>query len=401
MTAPRWGVGIIAVALVASALSACSSKKSSGSSALSGDPVEITIPYSGTGAVAYPENTVAINAAEKAINDSGGINGRPLKVMPCDAQSPLDPNPVTTCMRERVADKNIVASVGDWTSFNDITTPIENTAHLAQIGGVPLGTSQRQLPNSFPLVMLESQAFGADLIAEGAKKPGLAYIDIPSTQSTFSDINAYLKAAGSSIQLVDKAPVPVTATDLSPQVEKLCDTDGVALALSSTEIAQYLTAHSESGCANQPLVTTALGIAQGVSTLGPKGNGLLVSSSLPFPSDTSFQGIRMFTDQMNAIDPSARKDEASEITWLAIWAFALEARKMKGDITRDTVWNHWQQVSTIKVFDLLPPGLNLKSTKTVAGFPRITNRWIRLGVVNDGTIKDTGKGWIDVLSQHS
>jgi branched-chain amino acid transport system substrate-binding protein len=410
MTAIPWGVGIVAVALVAGGLSACSkssshsassSSASSSTAALSGDPVEITIPYTGTGPVSYPENTVAIKAAEKAVNDSGGINGRPLKVMPCDAQSPLDANPVTTCMRDRVADKNIVASVGDWTSFNDITTPIENAAHLTQIGGVPLGTSQRQLPNSYPLVMLESQAFGADLIAEGAKKPGLAYIDIASTQSTFSDMNTYLTAAGSNVQFVGKAPVPPTATDIAPQVDKLCDSDGVALALSSTQIAQYLTAHAVSRCASQPMVTTALGIAQGVSTLGAKGNGLLVSSSLPFPSDTSLQGIKMFIDQMNAIDPTARKNEASEITWLAVWAFALEARKMKGDVTRDTVWTHWQQVSTIKVFDLLPPDLNLKSVKTVTGFPRITNQWIRLGVVRDGSINDTGKGWIDVLNQHS
>jgi hypothetical protein len=391
--------------LVVSTLSACSSSgKSSGGSpssgspkSVSGAPVEVVIPYSGTGIASYPENTVAIQAAERAINDSGGINGHPLNVLPCDQQNPLNPNIIKICMQKAISNKDVVASVGDWTAFNDVTTPLENQAHMAQIGGVPLGASQGTLPNSFPLVMLESEGFGAALVAEGAKKPGLAYIDLPSTANTFSSLNAYLKAAGSSVQFGQKVPVSPTSTDLTPEVATLCSSDAVALALSATEIQQYLTAHEQSPCADQKLITTSLGIAQTVANLGALGNGLLTASGLPFPTDTSFKGIEMFNQQMEAIDPSARRDVPAEVVWMSIWAFALEARKMSGAITRASVLAHWQGVSTIQVFDLLPPGLNLKDRSPVAGSERIASHWIRLGAVQNGVINDTGKGWIDVL----
>ena len=235
MTFRTWGTAVVAACLIAGAASACSSGGSSSSSSaaggtasaaagggsgtsatLSGTPVEVNIVFPETGTFTFPEMGTAVEAAEKAVNDSGGINGRPLKVNICDTTSATDPNPTIACLRSVTANQNIVAELGDYSLFADIATPLENAAHLVQIGAPPLGVSQQELPNAYPLVMPEEEAFGAALVKIGATNPGLLYIDIPTAQKAFSQINAYLKAGGSSVKLTTSEPAPITSTDLSP-----------------------------------------------------------------------------------------------------------------------------------------------------------------------------------------
>jgi branched-chain amino acid transport system substrate-binding protein len=412
VTLKRWGTALITLGvLTASSLTACSSSgngKSGGSTPAatgsgsstgkpSGKPVEINITYAKTGAFTYAEMGVGAEAAEKAVNDSGGIKGRPLQVDVCDTTSPVDPNPMQQCLRKVVANKDIVAEVADYGSFNDISTPLENQNGLAQIGGIPLGLSQLTLPNSFPLVMPEEQAMGGAMVTNGSTKPSLIYINIPTAQKAFAEINAWLKAGGSQYQLVAKQPSDITSTDLSPQVAAICNSgaDAVALSLSYTGIAAFLTARQQGSCPNIKVVSTALGQAATTPSLGAKAEGMLITSGMPLPTDTSLQGIKAFTDQMNAIDPKAAKDEESLNAWAAVWAFAQEARKMSGDITRASVLDYWQHLGSFQLYDLFPPNLDFQKPAMVDG-NKVYNHWTRIGVVKDGQIIESGKGWIDL-----
>jgi branched-chain amino acid transport system substrate-binding protein len=413
VTLKRWGTALIAVGvLAASSLTACSSSGNdtsgggsspagtgSGSSTgtPSGKPVEINITYAKTGAFTYAEMGVGAEAAEKAVNDSGGIHGRPLKVNVCDTTSPVDPNPMQQCLRKVVANQDIVAEVADYGSFNDISTPLENQNGLAQIGGIPLGLSQLTLPNSFPLVMPEEQAMGGAMVTNGSTKPSLIYINIPTAQKAFAEINAWLKAGGSQYQLVAKQPSDITSTDLSPQVAAICNSgaDAVALSLSYTGIAAFLTARQQGSCPDIKVVSTALGQAATTPSLGAKAEGMLITSGMPLPTDTSLEGIKAFTDQMNAIDPKAAKDEESLNAWAAVWAFAQEARKMSGDITRASVLDYWQHLGSFQLYDLFPPDLDFQNPAVVDG-NKVYNHWTRIGIVKDGQIIESGKGWIDL-----
>jgi branched-chain amino acid transport system substrate-binding protein len=339
----------------------------------------------------------AVEAAQKAVNDSGGIQGRPLKVDVCDTTSPVDPNPTEACLRGVVANQSIVAEVADYGSFNDITTPLENQNGMAQIGGIPLGLSQLTLPNSFPLVMPEEEAMGGAMLTEGSKKPSLIYINIPTAQKAGPQINAWLKAGGSSLQLVAEQPSDITSTDLSPQVAAICSSgaDAVGLSLSYTGIAAFLTARQQGSCPNIKVVSTALGQANTTAGLGAKADGMLITSGMPLPTDTSLPGIQMFTDQMNAIDPKAAKDEESLNAWAAVWAFAQEARKMSGAITRASVLSYWQHLGAFQLFGLFPDGMSFQSPAVVDG-NKVYNHWTRIGVVQNGQIIESGKGWVDL-----
>lgn len=406
-----WGAVTVVAGLTVALASACGSSPGNNSTAgggsssptttkVSGAPVQISIVYPVTGSITFPEMTPAIAAATKAINDSGGINGRPLKVDVCDTTSPTDPNPTVTCLRSVAANQNIVADVGDYSSFADVATPLENSAHLVQIGGVPLGVSQDELPNSYPLVFPEEEAFGAVLLKMGSKHPGLVYIDIPTALKATSEINEYLKDGGSSVQLIGSQPAPLTATDLDPQNAALCKADAVALSVAPTQIAQYLTAHQQGPCPKQKVLTAMLGVAATLSSLGSLANGLYVDSGLPFVTDTTVPGVSMFKSQMAAVDANAAKDEdeVSEMTWLSVWAFAMEARQIKGAITRDTVWNQMEHAGSFQFNGMLPPGFNFQDGITaVPNTKRIVNHYIRYGVIENGVIKPSG-GWVNVLS---
>lgn len=406
VTFKSWGAALIAAGLVVGALSACSSGKSSsgsstsggsGSAAPSGKPVEINITYPKTGAFVYPEMGTGVAAAEKAINDSGGIKGRPLKVNVCDTTSPTDPNPTQQCLRGVVANQDIVAEVADYSSFNDITTPLENQNGLAQIGGIPLGLSQLTLPNAFPLVMPEEEAMGATMVAGGSKKPSLIYINIPTAQKAPSQINAWLKAGGSSAQLVASVPSDITSTDLSPQMAAVCSAgaDAVSLSLSYTGVAALLTARPQSSCPTMQVVATALGQANTTASLGSKAEGMVVTSGMPLWTNTSLKGIQAFNDQMNAIDPKSVKDEESLNAWASVWAFAQEARKMTNDITRANVLSYWQKLGAFQLYDLFPAGMNFQKPAVVDG-NKVYNHWTQVGVIKNGVITDSGKGWIDL-----
>jgi ABC-type branched-subunit amino acid transport system substrate-binding protein len=404
-----WGAALIAAGLLVGTLSACSSGKStskssasssgagSSSAAPSGKPIEINITYPKTGAFVYAEMGTAVAAAEKAVNDSGGIKGRPLKVDVCDTTSPVDPNPTQACLRGVVANQDVVAEVADYSSFNDITTPLENSNGMAQIGGIPLGLSQLTLPNSFPLVMPEEEAMGATMVANGSKKPSLIYINIPTAQKAPSQINAWLKAGGSTAQLVSAVPSDITSTDLSPQVAATCSAgaDATSLSLSYTGVAAFLTARQQGSCPNIKVVATALGQANTTASLGAKAEGMIVTSGMPLWTNTSLQGIKMFNDQMNAIDSKSVKDEESLNAWAAVWAFAQEARKMSNDVTRANVLAYWKKLGAFQLFDLFPPGMSFQTPAVVDG-NKVYNHWTQIGIVKSGQITDSGQGWVDL-----
>jgi hypothetical protein len=203
------------------------------------------------------------------------------------------------------------------------------------------------------------------------------------------------------VQLTKSVPSALTSTDLSPQAAALCGNDGVALSLPYAQIGQFLTAHAQSSCSQQKVVTAMLGVASTLPTLGAAANGMIVDSGLPFVTDTSNPGVQKYLADMKAVDPNWAKDANSavaESTWLSIWAFAQEARLIKGTVTRDAVWNQWSHLTSFQVFDMLPPGLNLQQGITqVPNATRITNHWIQIGTAQNGAVKPDGLGWVNVM----
>lgn len=78
----------------------------------SGDPVQIMLIYDDTGPGAAPELLEGATAGVNVVNAQGGVNGRPVELVPCATAN--DPNTADDCARQ-AADEGIVAVVGELT----------------------------------------------------------------------------------------------------------------------------------------------------------------------------------------------------------------------------------------------------------------------------------------------
>jgi branched-chain amino acid transport system substrate-binding protein len=407
-----------ALALAACVFASCSSssKSSSGSTATTtagsaagatastaaapkGAPIVVNMNVGLTGPITFPEDKYAALAAEDAINAAGGVKGRPLQVTFCDGQSPTDPNPSIQCTKSAISNSNVVAEVGDYSSFGDEITPLMHTAGLTDIAPVPIYASQMALSNSFPLMSTEA-GLGACLIDNGAKSAAIAYIDIPGSSQQITFGNIFLKPRGTSY--AKAVPISLTVTDPTPQVTALSSYGGVALGLAPTQVAQFVKAHA-SVAPSQPMCDAYLSasVPSTLQSLGSLANGMLIESGLPIITGDN-PGVAVFKKQMAMYEPSAALDESALNSWLAVTAFAQVANQSSGDITRASVLSDWQNLTTLQVDGLLPPGLNLKSNPLgSAAVSQLSNHWMSYGKVENEQVQQVSSGFVDMLSAPS
>jgi branched-chain amino acid transport system substrate-binding protein len=393
---------VLSVVLVLPILAACSSSKSSGTSSttstggaaaskVSGQPVLVNMNVALTGPITFPQDKTAAVVAQDAINAAGGIHGRPLKVIFCDGQSPVDPSPSIRCTQSAANNSQVVAEVGDYTAFGDEITPILHSAGLVDIGNVPLAAPQLSLDNSFPLIASEGGALGECIVDQGIKSVGLAYIDIPAGSQSIAFGNLFL-GKGRGTSYAKSVPVALTATDMTPQVTSLTSSAGVALSLAPTQVTQFLKDHAVVA-PNQPVCSSGLGtLPSDLSTLGSLANKLYLVYGLPLINGDN-PGIAVFKKQMAQYSPSTTLDETMLNAWLAVTAFAQVANQTTGAVTRAAELHAWQGLTSFQVDGLLPPDLNLKTSPLgIPALARLTNVWVQYGQVNNGQVQPVGSG---------
>lgn len=394
-------------------LSACSSNKSTGSSSTTsnsssssqssvaspptGTPIVVNMIGGFTGSTAFPEMKQAALAAQSAVNAAGGVHGQPVKVSFCDTgASVTDPAPVIQCLQSAISNPNMVAEVGDYTSFAGETAPIENTANLATIAPVPLDAPQMSLPDQYPLLAPEAGGDGNCVLDNGAKTVGLAYIDVQGSSEQIGFGNIFLQKAHGATY-AKSVPIPFTETDITPYVTALSKLGGVTLGIAPSQTAQYLQA-DKSIAPNQILCAGALGVTpQVISTLGSSGDGLFVEGGLPIVTGDN-PGAQLFRKQMAQYQPSAGLDEPALNAWLAVTAFAQVANQTTGPVTRSSVAQAWKNLSTLQVDGLLPPQLNLKNSPIgISALGRVSNVWVEYGKLQGGKLVPVSTDFVSLI----
>jgi branched-chain amino acid transport system substrate-binding protein len=366
------------------------------SGAATGQPILLNMNTPLTGPITFPETKSAAIAAEDAINAAGGVQGRPIKVLFCDTQSATDPTPSLQCTNSAIANQNVVAEVGDYSSFGGETTPLLTAAGVADIAPVPLYAPQYAAANSFPLMASEAGGLGVCMVDQGAKSVGFAYIDIPGSTEQITFGNLFMEK-GRGTSYAKSVPISLTVTDPTPQVTSLASYGGVSLGLAPTQVAQYLQVH-QTVAPNQLVCDAYLSATPAtLSSLGSAANGLYLVSGLP-PLEGSNPGIAIFKAQMAKYSPGAILDEDALNIWLGINAFAQVANKTPGPITRASVLAAWQNLTSLQVDGLLPPDLNLKvSPLGNPSLARLTNVWVQYERVENGKVEPISNGYVDLL----
>jgi len=190
--------------------------------------------------------------ALKKLNASGGIGGRPIQLVTCDATSA---NKVQACARQAAGDPTIVAAVANFDLFGGFDA-------IAEAAGLPvLGTPAVAGDFSSPVFFTPGvgafQVAGSAAIANDtlkAKKIALAVLDVPAGAALPTLVNVTVLTPRGN-KLAKTVPIPPDAADMAPVVAAIpSDTDALLLAADGDTSAKLMVQVRKAGL-TFPIVT--------------------------------------------------------------------------------------------------------------------------------------------------
>jgi len=261
-------------------------------------------------------------AAAESINCEGGVQGRPVEILPCNGNTALDPNNPTTCARDAV-EAGVIASAGNFVSDAAATTIFEDAG--LPVLGFPLSAADITSPVSFPLTAgapgtLAGNA--AQLYDAGFEDIGLVILDVPGADLAASFADNALAERGTELSTTVKVPVDPSA-DVAPLVAQATgDSDALIIALTGDSAAQFILGARQSGFTGGIGMTAItmnedlqeqLGdeIASGIDYLGTT-----------FPASADAEGIDAFNADMAAYQPDSPRNEFAINSWQAVRVIA-------------------------------------------------------------------------------
>jgi ABC-type branched-subunit amino acid transport system substrate-binding protein len=308
-----------------------------------GTPVKLmTITAVGSPLTNYPDIEAAAKAATKAINDAGGINGRPIEQLFCNTKG--DVNGATKCAREAVKEK-VAAAVGDLDIFASVAFPVLEKAKIPVIGQHPAGAENDfKSDYSWPLQGGNGASYSAFAYAaakQGKKRFLVLTIDLPiaATQNAWAEAGA--KDAG--LEVLPQVKIPAQGvTDFTPFVQqaKSRNADAILIVQGNAGTQGVLKAAEAVGLDamfGQSITSFGESEAEAVKGISSK---VFVGSPYPSINDDSVPGIKKWQEGLDAAgigdDPVLRRT-AGLNTWLAYHAVAEVGKSIEGDITAESL----------------------------------------------------------------
>lgn len=306
------------VALTAAACGNSSSTSSSGapSHKLSGKPIHVGLIANTT---SFAELKQGAQIGIDAVNASGGVDGRPLKLVACDNQ--LNANAAAACARKMVDDPDLIATVASVSSFGGDTNPIFEKASVAGVGVAPIGAGDLASPVVFPITPGgQIIVAGAVLLADQlkAKKPGLVVVDTPTATALPKLIDTAIFGPR-GLKLAATATVPVSSADLAPQAAALADTDGVVVAVTSQLQSRYLHTARQQGY-EEPIVIS--GTEASPDSVKKDLDGANENLYIMSAFDRTSPGFEQLEKDIKTYDSSATTDDTVAAGYLSVKVFA-------------------------------------------------------------------------------
>jgi len=238
-----------------------------------GEPIRIgMINQEGTPLGSFPDVRLGALAAVEFINNElGGIDGRPLELIPCITT--FSPEKSQACAQQLVQ-AGVVAVVGGLDITSNGSIPVLEQNDLAYVGGVPVNLEDMTSPISFQFSGGSPGAYVAfadHASLAGADNVVVAYGDFPPIKTAAVDYGAQvLRARG--VTTVTELPFPITTTDFLPVLSKAAEgnPDAIFLAAADTACAPAMkTAHDLGieaqlylvGSCASPTIATQIGAA--------------------------------------------------------------------------------------------------------------------------------------------
>ena len=314
-------------ALLAAGCGGDASGTSAETSSLKGAPVKVMVwaPEDTQGS-AQPGVRHTAQAYEKWINANGGIKGGRLEVLTCNEKN--DPAEAEKCAQQAVAEK-VVAVVGSYSLAGDRYMPILEKAGIPYLGGTGVSAAEFSNPLSFPVnggTPTVFAAHGQQLVEEGCKKISGVRYDVAAAETVARFLAVGVTAAGG------KAPkdlkVPVTATDLAPQVAAATKGSDCVERHPGHALRPVRKAYVQSG--SKTKLGSVVGnltpqLAESTGGSGSPLEGAAITGYYPPTSDAAWKDFLEAAKGDKEIDTS---NGANGTTWVAFKVFTEAVKKL-------------------------------------------------------------------------
>ncbi|SHH06513.1 amino acid/amide ABC transporter substrate-binding protein, HAAT family [Jatrophihabitans endophyticus] len=388
----RTTMKVSAAALLAAALTltACGSDSAGGGAAedggLKGTPITIGMMCSCSGPFAANLGGTpdVATAWTKTVNNSGGINGHPVKVVVADDGG--DATKSQQMIRKLVEQDKVMAVVDEVASYDASWASYVSGKGVPVLAGVSFTQPMSTNPNFFPTGgTLAAITYG---LVQNVQKSGktklavLACAEAPLCAGYTGQISRIAKATGSSVTVAYQSKISATQASYTAQclAAKSAGADSMYVGHGGTVVTRVV-----DQCVQQGYQPTQFQVGGDVVGSWEKDRNLdgvpIAQFHLPLHDETT-QGGKAFHDALRKYAPgvptSSNYSEDTLSTWIGLQLFAAAAKagKIAPTSTGADVKKGLYTLKNETLGGLTPP-LNY-----VAGKPTVTNCYFNESVEN-------------------
>lgn len=360
----RWTLVALCVILAGLVLAACGGDDSTSSGttadtggetsgetsgeAPSGDPVKIMAigPLSGT--TKMPGIEDGAKAAAQAINEEGGIGGRPVEIIACNEE--YDPNKTQACAREAVAEEVLAV-----TGLPQVGASLMPALEQAGIPAMTAGASPDEFNSEFwfpPGPGYAPLAFGVGSVwcSLPAERVVLFNLDVEGALVYQDLYNEGIESCGK--KFVDTQLIPLNASDVTPFVTKALQSDPDGAYLSIGQPFNFKVAEAlHSANPDMTIATNYTSWDFGISEI----EGLLYQQlAIPAAVQPENEYVKQFNEEYEAYSASSPASESSELTWTAVHVVANFAEEVGEEVNAESLVAAFREAGP-QQFGPMPP----------------------------------------------
>lgn len=328
MNVKRWITLVACLAVSTTGLAACSGESDAGDdtskyNSLEGDPIVIgTIcSCSGAQAAALGKSAEGIKAWTKQINDAGGLNGHPVKLIVKDDGG--DPARALQAAKELVEEEKVIAIVGETSVADAAFQQYVEGKQIPVVGGLAPEKTFLVSPFFFPSgssSVVTTYGMMKEAKAAGASKIGTLYC---AESPVCADIDGL---GGAFAQMIgtgwESGKISATQPNYTAQCLSMKDSgvDALFMAHNATVGVRAAADCAKSGF--EPMEIGQLNPVAPEMIASPDFDNALLIGANAVHTDPSVPGIKAFLDAIEAYESGLTKDAQFTFPVIQSWAGA-------------------------------------------------------------------------------
>ncbi len=304
----------------------------------SGDPIVIgSIQTDSSPAAKFPEITAGAEACFKAINETGGINGRPIKFQKCNDSA--DPVQGEACARDLI-DAGAIAVLGGicFSCFSAPVVDVLGAAGVPYVGGLPVLPAEYEQENFIPITNAGGSASlyaNAAYIMQAAAEKGVE-ANVVEINANVGAINPTLEnriklLGGNYVARVDFDPA---SADLASVAQQAIDKNPnfVSVQTDGPNTVKLVTSLRQQGYTGDIVILGTAADPASIEGMGAASEGVYVATFFEeLGSGTSPDAVKYQAD-MKAIGADPTKTLAS-VGYAGAFVIAEALFAIDGEIT--------------------------------------------------------------------